>query len=102
PRELAVEVRVHVNDAGRDDEAVGVECFARGTVDLADLGHKAIGDRDVGRARRCAGAVDDRATADDEIVHCDYLSSRKKARTSSTSKSGSSRAAKWPPRSKRV
>ena len=38
-------------------------------VDRADLGDDAVGDRDVGGARRRAGAVDDRAALDHEIVH---------------------------------
>ena len=56
PGDLAVEVRVHVDEAGRDERAVGVDRLARGAVDRADLGDDAVGDRDVGgarAARRC-------------------------------------------------
>ena len=54
---------------GRDEQAVGVD--RRGRADpstCADLGDDAVVDRDVGRARRGAGAVDDGAAADDQVV----------------------------------
>ena len=101
PGDLAVEVRVHVDEAGRDEQAVGVDDFARGTVDRADFGDDAVGDRDVGDARRGAGAVDDGAALDHEIV-CAHRTSPKNARMSPINRSGSSSAAKCPPRSNRV
>ena len=53
---------------GRDEQAVGVDRALGRAADLADLGDHTAVDRDVGRARRRAGAVDDRAAADDRLV----------------------------------
>ena len=71
PGDLAVVVRVDVDEAGRDEHAVGVDRPARRRRRraVADLGDHAVVDRDVGRRGRRAGAVDDRAAADHEIVH---------------------------------
>jgi hypothetical protein len=60
---------VDVDEAGRDEGAVGVDLVAGRTVDPPDLGDHAAGDGDVGCPRRGAGAVDDRAAPDDQIVH---------------------------------
>ena len=70
-------------------------------VDRADLGDDAVGDRDVGGAAGRAGPVDDRAALDHEIVHVSAAPRRRLVRHR-TKRSGSSSAAKWPPRSKRV
>ena len=77
PRGEAVIVGVDVDEARHDERAVGVDdaCpLAVGGVDLTDLDDVAARDRDIGRAGRCAGAVDDRATADDEVVGCHVVS----------------------------
>ena len=92
PGDLAVEVRVHVDEAGRHERAVGIDRLARELVDATDLGDDTVGDRDVGGTPGRAGSVDDRSTLDHEIVH--QCSSLKKALMSSTSRSGSSSAAK--------
>ena len=62
PRRLAVVVAVDVDEAGRDEQAVGVDRRASprrrpSPTSVID----AVVDRDVGRARRRAGAVDDGA-----------------------------------------
>ncbi len=69
PRELGVEVRVHVDESRRDEATIGVELAG------AALGHRA--DRDdpiavdghVRGSRRRARAVDERAVPDHEVVH---------------------------------
>ena len=61
-------MRVDVDEAGRDEQAVGVDRALGGAADLADLGDDTAVDRDVGGARRRTGAVDDRAAADDRVV----------------------------------
>ena len=65
--ERHIQMRVHVDPAGNDDAALGVENF-RGVVDgeiLADRDDLAAGDADVGRVRiRCG---DDRAVANDGV-----------------------------------
>jgi len=38
-----------------------------GALDLSDLDHLAVGDRDVGTARRRAGSVDDITIADNHV-----------------------------------
>ena len=51
PGDLAVVVRVHVDEAGRDGEAGGVDLVAARLVDGADRGDAPVVDRDVGDAR---------------------------------------------------
>src|SRR6185312_498309 len=68
PAQLRVEVGVRVDEAGRDDAAVGVELVATGVVDCAHDGDDAVVDRDVGAHRGGARAVDDGAAADHEVV----------------------------------
>ena len=69
PGDLTVEVRVHVDEAGRDERAVGIERLARELVDAPDLGDDAGGDRDIGRTRGRAGPVDNGSTLDHEVMH---------------------------------
>ena len=58
-----------VDKAGGDEEAVGVELLASlGNVG-ADLGDCLVVDGDVSGESWLAGAVDDCAGADDEVVH---------------------------------
>ena len=66
PEHLRVVVRVDVDEARADDVAGGVE-HARAVEAVADLGDHAVGDRDVGRRAGRAGAVDERAAADDDV-----------------------------------
>src|SRR5262245_29949757 len=58
-----------VDEAGRDQQAGGVDLLAAGTglAALDELGDHAIGDGDVGAKRLGAAAVDDRAVTEDEI-----------------------------------
>ena len=68
PGGLAVVVRVDVDEARRDEGAVGVDLLPPAAVDGPDLGDHAVGDGDVGRASRGARAVDDGPPSDDEVV----------------------------------
>ena len=68
PRGLAVVVGVDVDEAGGDEQAVGVDGARRGALDRADLGDDAVADGHVGRAGLGARAVDDGAAADDQVV----------------------------------
>ena len=63
---------VHVDDAGREREAAGVDRFDALLLDLADGGDTAVLDRKIGAPRFVAQAIDDGGTANDEIGH-DYL-----------------------------
>ena len=70
PGDLGVVVGVGVDDAGRHDQALGIDHPVRGLVpDPADGDHPAVGDGDVGMSPRHAGAVDDEPSTDDEVVH---------------------------------
>ena len=68
PGGLAVVVHVDVDEAGRDEQAVGVELLGGGAVHLPHLGDDAVGDGDVGGAGGGAGAVEHRPTSDDQVV----------------------------------
>ena len=69
PGDLAVVVGVEVEEAGRDEGAVGVDLAAGGLVDLADGDDAAVADADVAGERVGAGAVDDRSAADHGVKH---------------------------------
>ena len=69
PGDLAVVVRVDVDEAGRDREAGGVELLATGLVDGADRGDAAVVDGDVGERRTSTAAVDHGSVPDHQIVH---------------------------------
>ena len=69
PGDLAVEMRVDVDEAGRDDRPVRVDLPCPALVDGADRGDHPVGDRDVAGSSRCAGAVDQGAVADHEVSH---------------------------------
>ena len=61
---------VHVDEAGRDDQARGVDLPDRR--ELPEVAHgvdPAVVDRDVGRAGRAAAPVDERAAAYDQLDH---------------------------------
>ena len=60
PGDLAVEVRVHVDEAGRDEHAVGVDRLARaGVLELADLGDRPSAIATSAGRGGAPGAVDD-------------------------------------------
>ena len=67
PEDLGVVVGVDVDEAGRDDGAVGVEHPIGGAGRGPDRGDPSVADRDVGAACRRAGPVDDRSAADQEV-----------------------------------
>ena len=69
PGGLAVVVRVDVDEAGRDQQAAGVDLAPALADVVAHRGDGVAVDGDVGLAARRAGAVDDGAAADHEIVH---------------------------------
>src|SRR5262249_23039463 len=104
-------VGVDVDEAGRDDRAVGVDGLARVLVDVADRDNPSRAHTDVRALLGCAGAVDDLSTADHQIEHAtppssDALSGYRSAgsgrlvggRTWATSRSPDRRAA-WVARS---
>src|SRR4051794_13608336 len=68
PGQLRVVVGVQVDKAGCDDEAARID-RARGAlaVDVGD--EETVADTDVSLSRRCAGAVDDGAAANQEVEH---------------------------------
>ena len=62
-------MRVHVDDAGREHEAVGIDRLGALVRDGADPDDAAVLDGKVGAPGFVAEAVDDGGTADDEIDH---------------------------------
>src|SRR5262249_29287461 len=69
PERLPVVVAVDVDPARGHEEPVGGKHSSPGTNIRADLDDATVVDRDVGRSRRRPGPVDDRASADHEVVH---------------------------------
>ena len=69
PRGLAVVVRVHVDEARGDQQAVGVDGLARRAVDPPELGDPPVTHRDVAGERLPSESVDDGAAADHEVMH---------------------------------
>ena len=75
--DLAVVVRVDVDESGRDDQAVGIDLLATLTVHGAtDLDERAVGDGDVTAVGGAPGAVDDGAVPDHEIEHANTPTGR--------------------------
>ncbi len=63
-------MRVHVDDAGRHDHAVGVDRLARVVVvETRERSDRAVDHADVDAPTWEPGAVDDEAAAHDEVVH---------------------------------
>ena len=69
PRRLPVIVGVGIDEAGSHQRAVGIEHFVGRAAQCADLDDHAAGDGNVRAKRRCAGAVDDGAALQQEVVH---------------------------------
>ncbi|CAB4836421.1 unannotated protein [freshwater metagenome] len=68
PGGLAVVVGVHIDEARRDEKANGVDSLARGALDVATDGDDdTVADREVASERRRPRAIDERASADQEI-----------------------------------
>ena len=76
PGGLAIIVRVHVDPARGDQPAVGLDLALARTGLAADLDDLVAGEGDVAGEGRCAGAIDDGAAANDDVVHCVPLSSK--------------------------
>ena len=60
---------VHVDPAGRHQQAVGVDLAPGRALLAADRGDPAVRDRHVAGEARLAGAIDDGAAANDDVVH---------------------------------
>ena len=73
PGGLAVIVGVDVDEARRDQQALGVDLLGALARDLADGGDPAVLDRDVGFANGRAGAVGQVAAAHDQIEFCRHV-----------------------------
>ena len=69
PHRLAVVMGVHVDPAGRDHEAGGVDVAPGRALLAADRRDAAARDRHVAGESRLAGAIDDGAAANDDVVH---------------------------------
>ena len=69
PGDLTVEVGVDVDEAGCDQETVGVDFLTAQVVDLADGSDDTVVNRDIRLARGRARAVHDQSVANHEIVH---------------------------------
>ena len=68
--QLEVGVGVHVDEAGTDEQPVGVDHPGRGLArETSDRRDTAAGDADVGAEPRVAGSVDDAAAANQQVEH---------------------------------
>ena len=70
PRNLPVIMGVNVDEAGRDERAVGSDFTRGGGGDLADFGNHAAADPDVGAESRAPRAINHFPASDDDIQHC--------------------------------
>jgi hypothetical protein len=61
---------VDVDEARRDERAVGLDLPRPAAVDRPDLGDHPVGDGDIGGEPRRPRPVDDGAPSDDQIVRC--------------------------------
>jgi hypothetical protein len=65
-----------IDEAGGDDQAVGIDLASRGARDIADRSDFAILDRDFAPTQCRAGAVADKRVPDQQIVwHVQFLTS---------------------------
>ncbi len=76
PGQLRVVVRVHVDDAGHQGEAVGIDRFARAILDAPDFRDLAFIHCDVGTQAGRAAAVVNRGAGNQEIVHAGNATGR--------------------------
>src|ERR1700730_9863529 len=65
---------VWIDEAGRHDQAAGVDGFGGVFRDAADLGDSAVCEREIRVKARRPGAVDDRATFNDDVISHDLAS----------------------------
>ena len=68
PRQLGVEVGVDVDEARRDDAALGVDLAPCSVLDHADLGDPVTVHGQVADGARGAGSVDDESVPNQEVV----------------------------------
>ena len=66
-------MRVHVDPAGRHQQARGVDLAPSRTKFAADLDEALARDRQIAGERGLAGAIDDGAAANDDVVHRSLL-----------------------------
>ena len=69
PEQLRVVVGVRIDEPRSDDLPRAVDDLARGVVDLPHRHDAAVGDPDVTRPSRCAGAVHEGAAAQQDVEH---------------------------------
>src|SRR5579871_4358547 len=69
PHSLTVVMGVHVDPAGRHHQAIGVDLALGGPQLAADSGDLAVSDGDITAEGGLAGAVDDRAATNNDVVH---------------------------------
>ena len=69
PGDLPVEVGVDVDEAGGDEQAVGVDLFTAAVGHFADDRDEPVIDRDISVSGRRTGAVDDESVADYQVMH---------------------------------
>ena len=62
---------VNIDKAGRHDLAVRVNFFATARVDFTNCGNQAAIDCDICSERCAAAAIDNHASANDQIMHFD-------------------------------
>jgi hypothetical protein len=67
-------VSVGIDEAGRYDQAAGVDGFGGALRDAADLGDSAVCEREVRVKARRPGAVYDSATFNDDVIGYDLAS----------------------------
>jgi hypothetical protein len=65
-------MRVRIDEAGRDNQSGRVDCAGGASRNVADFRDAPVVDRQVRASRRRAGAVHDRSTPYDQIVHFGY------------------------------
>ncbi len=71
PGNLGIVVRVVVDDAGSDHQAIRIQYLARAAIDLADLDDPAAADGDVAVKARQSGTVNNLSVLDNQVVwHC--------------------------------
>jgi len=68
PGDLTVIMSVDVDEAGRHDQAAGVDFLFRGAMNLSDLDDQAVLYRHVGRHSLAAASIDDGSAADDQLI----------------------------------
>src|SRR5262249_28532770 len=100
PRRLAVVVGMHIDPAGGDDLAFGIDVAVCRTGFAADFGYPVAVDGDITSEGLLAGAINDGAAADDGVVHGRSLlgSSWRRAETRRAGRSRESRALMRPAR----